>query len=258
MLRMKEVETSWWKAVDAVKKARNTQEDTVLILSGWGMLPVLPFLRRQLQVTPQVVGLFFYNGRKVPVLPKGAFKDCKYLKLVNFNQTYIGNEAFMNCTSLTWLNHNVPVLADPHYDDDCVSPGKIHINMPYGCKKIGKNAFMGCTSFTDVDLKYHVKTIESGAFSDSGVTNIVVSRPLKQIQKNAFLRTPLAKISVGKDVVVKEGALPENCSLIRFRDLSDTTVENERVVLRPVNKSDAGTYLHLIQDTEYMNYYGNF
>ncbi len=255
---MKEVQTSWWNAVAATKNARKTQEDTVLILKGWGMLPVLPFLRRQLQITPYVVGIIFYNSKTVPVLPKRAFKDCRYLKIINFSQSYIGKEAFMNCTSLMWLNHNIPVLTDPHFDDDCIVPGKIHINMPYGCKKIGKNAFMGCTSCTDVDLKYHIKTIEPGTFFESGVTKIDMGSALKKIRRTAFLHTRLTEINVGKNVVIEDESLPETCAVIRIRDLSDTSVENERLVLRPVQKIDAGTYLHLMKDTEYLKYYGNF
>lgn len=79
-----------------------------------------------------------HNGE----IPANAFFGCDRLKTVDLSGvTKIGEQAFMNCTSLD------------------------HLELHEGLSEIGRFAFMGCTSLQEVALPESVNTLSDYAFS---------------------------------------------------------------------------------------------
>ena len=125
---------------------------------------------------------WFCSNLKKIVLPKSvtkiseeAFYGCSKLKNINLhnNITSIGAEAFLNTAlvevelpeKLTVLNRSV--------FSNCRSLEKVVI--PDGVTKIKDNAFYGCCNLTDVKFPENLETIESHAFSESGIIEVNLS-----------------------------------------------------------------------------------
>ena len=100
--------------------------------------------------------------------------------------TYIGEEAFSGCTSLTQIHlpEGLSSIGDSAFNG-CTS--LTEINLPEGLTYIGAWAFSGCTSLTEINLPDSLTYIGMGAFSGcTSLTQIKLPDSLTSIGKYAF------------------------------------------------------------------------
>ena len=100
--------------------------------------------------------------------------------------TYIGNEAFYNCTGLTSITipAGVTSIGESAFGS-CTS--LTSINIPEGVTSIGNNAFYNCTSLTSINIPEGVTSIGGQAFSFcTSLTSITIPESVTSIGSNAF------------------------------------------------------------------------
>jgi hypothetical protein len=84
--------------------------------------------------------------------------------------TSIGDEAFLNCTSLT------------------------NITIPNGVTNIGNSAFEACTSLAGVTIPGSVTSIGQDAFAATSLTSVTIPGSVTSIGQDAFYGTDLASV----------------------------------------------------------------
>ena len=122
-----------------------------------------------------------FNERPVATIGKEAFYQLASVVEVEIPSTVVSIEesAFAYCVNLkkiTWKDA----------ENDKVSDGNA---LPEGLETIGKGAFMGCTSLTDLDLGKSLKSIGDFAFLDcDNLTAAVLPDTTRTIGNAAFWR----------------------------------------------------------------------
>lgn len=87
--------------------------------------------------------------------------------------TSIGNNSFVNCSSLTSINISNSVTS------------------------IGVNAFKGCTSLTSINIPNSVTSIGSGAFNGcTGLTSIDIPNSIISIDATSFTNIPVSQLTI--------------------------------------------------------------
>ncbi len=117
-------------------------------------------------------GAFHYCNRMrsiniptgVTVIEEGAFAECHSLESIDLHSgiTSIGARAFQGCFSLA------PFAIPP----------KVTV--------YSEMMFAGCRKFTSITIPSHVRRIESGALSGTGITSIVIPKHVEFAPKAAF------------------------------------------------------------------------
>lgn len=113
---------------------------------------------------------FAHSGIKtaiidVPIIGRGAFEDCKFLKEVVFSKNVlkIEEEAFYRCESLT------------------------RVIMPENLISIGAKAFAGCFNIEKMTFSERLKEIDDLAFlSCESLNSVKINADLQRIGNNAF------------------------------------------------------------------------
>jgi hypothetical protein len=134
----------------------------------------------------------------VIMIADSAFRECNTLRNVTFPNTLttIGQTAFTSSTNLTELTlpDSLTSLGKVAFGS-CTDLGRVafggnlakiedgafsscgsitNLILSEGLRNIGANAFAYCTNLTNVHLPDTVETLSPGAFSQSGLTNIVI------------------------------------------------------------------------------------
>lgn len=144
----------------------------------------------------------------IEFIGRGAFNNCTSLETV----TILGNPVmqgyiFVNCVRLVNVNLDDRITSLPdHMFNNCILLEQIIL--PADCEVIGKSAFAecrtlnsvvlndnlhtisneafyNCSSLTDIDLK-NVTTINSRAFTKSGITDLVLTDSVITVNEAAF------------------------------------------------------------------------
>ena len=149
------------------------------------------------------------EGKEVVKIGKGAFEDCKRLRLVTIMADIeeIADYAFKGCTVLTSIS--IPAETKDigkHAFEDCTYLEYAHLwgdpnigdyafrncanlsSLSYSNKsgRIGKHAYENCVGMTSVFL-WDVDTIDDYAFSGcTGITYVSIPGEAKRIGKHAF------------------------------------------------------------------------
>ena len=122
-------------------------------------------------------------------------------------------------------------LMDPYAADTSLT----EVLLPDSLKEIGKNAFSGRMGLASIDLK-HIETMGEGAFSQSGLVDIVVPGSLKVIPEDAFVLCSNAQtitIEEGVEVISYNafGTVGSRKKADFYNFLSDEEVEEHRNVV---------------------------
>ena len=169
----------------------------------------------------------FYNSGLTTVtincdsLSDGAFRDCYYLKDINFGESlrYIGYSSFRNCTALTNVTIPYSVTSIGNYVfDGCNNLKELTWNAKnctaFRCPKSIERLTFGdnievipsffayqCYSLTSVKIPNSVISIEDRAFEFcTGLTNIRIPNSVTTIGKFAFRSSGLTSVSIPNSV----------------------------------------------------------
>ena len=180
--------------------------DTLEVI-GWGALAECSSLK-ELKIPNSVKKIEDY-----------AFENCTALTNIAFSDsiTTTGSSAFSNCTSLDKItlpseltslgngvfeNCNAEIIFPaslkciPELGNNAVKKVKI----PEGVEIIGEDAFWGCSNLFEITLPSTITSIESGAFSGTGITAFNYPQDITSIPANIFINTNLKEFSVPEKV----------------------------------------------------------
>ena len=121
--------------------------------------------------------------------------------------TSIGNYAFQNCSSLTFLN------------------------IPNSVTSIGNYAFIGCTRLTSVTIPNSVTSIRGGAFSGcSSLTSVTIPNSVTSIGEEAFKScSSLTSVIIGNSVTSISRRTFSGCSSLTSVTIGNSVANlNER------------------------------
>lgn len=141
------------------------------------------------------------NG--VSVLEKDMFYNCKNLESVSFEDVSlktISSGTFKNCENLKNITLPETVTKiDTYAFENCKNLEQMQI--PSKTEIIGRSAFNGCTSLQKISIPSSVKTIESWAFAETGLKEVILHDGLETIKSSAFRSClSLKKIRIPKTV----------------------------------------------------------
>ena len=104
--------------------------------------------------------------------------------------------------------------------------------IPQGTKKIGDNAFYGCTDLTSIVIPASVTNIEDGAFKDcSSLTSIVIPEGVTKIGAHAFHGcTSLTDVIFPKKTVLLRTGVFEGCTSLENFVIPESVKEIEPYV----------------------------
>ena len=163
-----------------------------------------------------LTGNLVLNNANLTSIPEGAFNNCRKIDSVNLGVsgvTSIGGYAFKDCQAMThavlpsglqrigseafrynyaletvtpFLPETVQSIGSQAFENCTVLTGDLKLQNP-GLTSIGMGAFAGDSKLSSVDMSGSgVTTLSSYAFSDSGITNAVLSDCLETVEAYAF------------------------------------------------------------------------
>lgn len=127
-----------------------------------------------------------------------AFRNCNNLREVNIpNTLYIGQGAFVGCTSLERIN-NVGRVEEYAF---CGCSNLKNITFSDACRYIGQFSFEGCSSLENFELSSNLEQIMHYAFKDcKNLTEIKIPSSLTILHRGSF-----QNCSSIKRVIIEDG-----------------------------------------------------
>lgn len=131
--------------------------------------------------------------------PWKNYKSTLTTVIIEEGVTYIGNYSFYNNTGLksVTIPDSVTTIGESAFQN-CRALEKVEI--PSGT--IGKNAFSGCNSLTDLTLGGNVTSIGESAFSLLHAEKLVIPNSVTSIGKQAFYNGKFTTLTLGTGVSV--------------------------------------------------------
>lgn len=134
----------------------------------------------------------------VRTIERRAFADCWQLATYDIAYassylTYIGDEAFAGCTSLTTTNipQRLLHLGDGAYLG-CASLN--NIKLPDRLEYLGRSAFQSCTSLREINIPWQITSVPDFAFFGcTSLESVTFGRHLEKIGREVFLWCPALK-----------------------------------------------------------------
>ena len=83
----------------------------------------------------------------------------------------------------------------------------MNVDLPDTVVEIGLYSFSGCPSLKNISLPDNLKTLETGAFSDSGLISIEIPDTVTEIGTFAFMNTSLNKLAIPQSVTTLGGSM---------------------------------------------------
>ena len=161
-------------------------------------------------------------------IDSSAFEGCTYLEEINFNakamndlsfNNYVFNKAGQRGNGIT-VNIGANVTKIPAYlfnphDDSSYAPKITTVNFAEGstCTSIGSCAFYNCTDLTSITIPDSVTSIDSSAFSYSGLISVEIPETMRVIAQSAFHScTNLKEINLPDGITFIGASAFYNCS----------------------------------------------
>lgn len=132
--------------------------------------------------------VFFVPNSRLQTVGDRTFYNCKNLLYINLPDsiTTVGDGAFYNCNNLQTeiYNGNLRYLGNILLSvTDKTVPA---VTLKPTTTEIHSDAFKGCANLSNITLLQSVKRIGSGAFQNSGLTNITIPNSVTYIGSRAF------------------------------------------------------------------------
>lgn len=178
---------------------------------------------------------FNNNTYKVTSIKMKAFRGFKKLKKVTIgaNVTSIGNNAFQNCTSLTYVKtrNGVQTIGSSAFRG-CTKLKTVKLGK--NVKKIYKNAFYGCKSLTKITVPSKVTLIGANAFYGcTKLKSVKLGAGLKEIGASAFKKCSALKSITIPAKVTKLG----NNIFVGCKKLRTITIKSAKLTDKKVSNS---------------------
>lgn len=134
----------------------------------------------------------------VTTIGSGAFSGCSGLSGISIpaSTSSIATDAFSGCSALTTINvaggngtyaSDGGCLYNASYTKLLICPqAKSSIALNSAIKIIGGGAFNGCSRITSLTVPSGATTIESGAFSNSGITAVTIPKSVTSIGSQSW------------------------------------------------------------------------
>lgn len=129
------------------------------------------------------------SNTNLTTLGTNVFSKCLSLKSVVITNTNLTNipAIFSGCTNLENIDFTNNSSLTSIETEIFNGYTKLHtVKLSSSILEIPSGAFGGCTSLTGITIPSSVTTIDSNAFSESGLTNIEIPSSVKQINNSAF------------------------------------------------------------------------
>ena len=153
--------------------------------------------------------------RSVVEVEKRAFRDCKQLRKITFNEGLqkIGVSAFLNCTSLLSITFPSTVIEI----GQCAFGNSLReVVLNERLQKIGFGAFYKCTSLSSITLPSTVTEIGGYAFSNCNLREVVFHEGMQKIGNCVFqLCHSLESVKLPSTVTEIGGYAFHYCSNLR-------------------------------------------
>lgn len=132
-----------------------------------------------------------------------SLPKCSGLKSIELPDglEYIGDSAFAGCTSLTQVKIPDSVTEMEGAFSGCTSLSEIEFSK--NLKKIGAAMFAECSSIKNIDIPDNIVYIDTMAFYNTGLTDIVIPENVKRIEPMALYAPGLKNVTfMGEDCFI--------------------------------------------------------
>lgn len=136
---------------------------------------------------------YIYIPENIEKIKSGAFRECPFLEVVLLDSNCdVPPDCFQECTKLKTviLNDKIENINQDAFMG-CIRLE--NIGLPKSLKKIESYAFAN-TSIKEIILPNQLETIERGVFKFSKIENLVIPSSAKAIKNDAFNGCPLKKV----------------------------------------------------------------
>ena len=134
----------------------------------------------------------------VTVIDASAFSKCYNLEIdLPSGLKTLSQSAFSNCSKISSLQ--IPALTNwgTMTFQNCTSLSSVSFAENFALTTIPVNTFDGCTSLKNVTLPTSINKIDSNAFSNSGIENIVIHNGITRLGNSVFYGcTSLSEITL--------------------------------------------------------------
>lgn len=154
-----------------------------------------------------------------------AFQGCSDLSEVKFgdNVTSIGFQSFYNCTSLgeTTLPTNLRLIDNSAFRN-CTN---LKTSLPANLKEIYSGAFASCKSITNIVFPKGIEKIETGAFSDIGITELNLPNDIPLSNSMFESCAMLKKATFADGITLIPNSFLRNCTSLEIVNIPESVTK---------------------------------
>ena len=177
-----------------------------------------------------IISVVFDIDSKISIIEEKAFSNCKYLSSISLNRiTKIGNEAFLDCSSLTTLSFGSSLESiGSNCFEGCSKLETVTFEKTSKSLILNNESFLGCTNLQSIDLKEGLTMIFSESFKQcTSLEKIEIPSSVTLLGASCFEGSGIHSISFPpySKVTVLDSSLFKGCSNLKDIQLHDTIKE---------------------------------